>query len=218
MPKTIAYVRVSTDKQDAESQLTGIRAYAIRSGIIIDEVLAETVSGFKVDLKERKLSDILAELATGDTLIVSETSRISRRLLDVLNTIQGLIERGINVITVKEGIEFKDDINSKVLAFAFGLSAEIERSLISARTKEGLARKRAEGVVLGRPVGSGKPEHYKLHGKDEEILELLSKRVSKSAIARIFGVHRETLTRYMRRQELDKEAFWRRMKTGVNNK
>jgi len=102
---------------------------------------------------------------------------------------------------------FKDDINSKVIAFAFGLAAEIERNMISQRTKEALARKRAEGVVLGRPVGSGKPEHYKLHGRDDEVKDLLRKRVSISAIARIMGVHRQTVYNYVAKQRIRQELL-----------
>lgn len=209
MPRVIAYVRVSTDHQDVENQLSGITTYAEREHLVIDEVVGETISGYKSTLKERKFSDVIADLERGDVLIVGETSRISRRLLDVLNLIQALLDRGIGVIAVKENIVFKDDINSKVLAFAFGLSAEIERNLISARTREALARKKAEGMVLGRPVGSSKPENLKLHGKDEQIIELRMKRVSKSAIARMFDVNRETLNRYIIRNELDKELLWR---------
>ncbi|MGB3822465.1 MAG: recombinase family protein [Rhodococcus qingshengii] len=209
MPKVIAYVRVSTDHQDVENQLSGITTYAENEHITIDEVVGETISGYKSNLQERKFSDVTDELQRGDLLIVSETSRISRRLLDVLNIIQSLLDRGIGVIAVKENIVFKDDINSKVLAFAFGLSAEIERNLISARTREALARKKAEGMILGRPVGSGKIENLKLYGKDEQILELRLKRVSKAAIARLLDVNRETLNRYIQRQELDKELLWR---------
>ncbi|MBW0285990.1 hypothetical protein ATN38_07980 [Rhodococcus sp. FH8] len=188
MPRVIAYVRVSTNKQDVENQLSGIRIFAERERIEITETVGETISGYKSTLTERKLSEVLEGLERGDMLVVSETSRISRRLLDVQNTIHDLLDRGIGVVAVKENIVFKDDINSKVLAFAFGLSAEIERNLISARTREALARKKAEGMILGRPIGSGKVENLKLYGKDEQILELQLKRVSKSAIARMFDV------------------------------
>ncbi|MDR0408737.1 MAG: recombinase family protein [Campylobacteraceae bacterium] len=101
------------------------------------------------------------------------------------------------VWTIKDNYRLGSDINSKVLAFAFGLSAEIERNLISQRTKEALARKRAEGVVLGRPKGS-KSKVKKLTGKEAEIKTLLEKRVSKSAIARILGVHRLTVANFVK--------------------
>ncbi|MFE5643283.1 recombinase family protein [Rhodococcus sp. NPDC056516] len=216
MPRVIAYVRVSTNKQDVENQLSGIRIFAERERIEITETVGETISGYKSALTERKLSEVLEGLERGDMLVVSETSRISRRLLDVQNTIHDLLDRGIGVVAVKENIVFKDDINSKVLAFAFGLSAEIERNLISARTREALARKKAEGMILGRPVGSGKVENLKLYGKDEQILELQLKRVSKSAIARMFDVNRETLNRYIKRQNLDRELLWRRHNKTTN--
>lgn len=209
MSRVVAYIRVSTEKQETDNQLTGIKLYAEQNSLSLTEIVGETISGYKSTITERKFSDVLESLEAGDTLIVSETSRISRRLLDVLNIIQGLLDRGISVITVKENIVFKDDINSKVLAFAFGLSAEIERSLISSRTREALARKKAEGVQLGRPPGTAKPEGLKLWGKDEEIIDLRLHRVSKSAIARKLDVNRETLNRYMRRRELDKEIVWR---------
>lgn len=165
MPRVIAYVRVSTNKQDVENQLSGIRIFAKRERIEITETVGETISGYKSTLTERELSEVLEGLERGDMLVVSETSRISRRLLDVQNTIHELLDRGIGVVAVKENIVFKDDINSKVLAFAFGLSAEIERNLISARTREALARKKAEGMILGRPVGAGKVENLKLYAK-----------------------------------------------------
>jgi len=102
------------------------------------------------------------------------------------------MNRDVQVWTIKDNYRLGSDINSKVLAFAFGLSAEIERNLISQRTKEALARKRAEGVVLGRPKGS-KSKVKKLTGKEAEIKTLLDKKISKSAIARILGVHRLTV-------------------------
>lgn len=210
MGRVVAYVRVSTEKQETDNQLIGIKEYAAREHLQITEIVGETISGYKSTLTERKFSDVLDDLEAGDTLIVSETSRISRRLLDVLNTIQQLIDRGVHVIAVKEGIVFRDDINSKVLAFAFGLSAEIERNLISARTREALAKRKAAGVKLGRPPGSTSPEKLKLHGADEQILDWLEHGVSKTAIASMLDVNRNTLTRYIDRQDLHKELLWRR--------
>lgn len=216
MPKVVAYIRVSTSQQDVDNQRFEITHYAERNGVVIDEVVGETISGYKTQLSDRKLSELMTQLQSGDTLIVSETSRISRRLMDILNAIQGLLDRGVNVIAVKEGIVFKDDINSKVLAFAFGLAAEIERNLISARTREALAKKKADGVILGRPLGSANPENLKLYGKDEEYIALRMKRVPKAAIARMFDVNIETLRRYVSRQELDKEVLWRLHKKTTN--
>lgn len=216
MPKVVAYIRVSTSQQDVDNQRFEITHYAERNGVVIDQVVGETISGYKTQLSDRKLSELMTQLQSGDTLVVSETSRISRRLMDILNAIQGLLDRGVNVIAVKEGIVFKDDINSKVLAFAFGLAAEIERNLISARTREALAKKKADGVILGRPLGSTNPENLKLYGKDEEYIALRMKRVPKAAIARMFDVNIETLRRYVSRQELDKEVLWRLHKKTTN--
>lgn len=207
MSRVIAYARVSTDKQDAENQRFEIGRYAEQNNLTITDYVDEVVSGFKVQLSARRISDVLKELSAGDTIIVSEVSRISRRLIDILNTIQDCIERGVTVIAVKESFVFEDNINSKVIAFAFGLAAEIERSLISQRTKEALARKKAEGVILGRPVGTGKPEHYKLHGKDDEIVELLKARVSVSAIARMMSVNRQTVATYIHMHDLRRKSL-----------
>lgn len=206
MQRIVAYARVSTDKQDVDNQRYEIERYAMEHALVITEHVEETVSGFKTHLSARRIAEVLADLERGDTLIVSETSRISRRLLDILNTIQTCLDRGITVIAVKEKFVFQDDINSKVMAFAFGLAAEIERSLISARTKEALARKKAEGVKLGRPVGTWKAHHYKLRGKEDEITELLRKRVSISAIARIFNVNRKTMQVFIADHELHRKV------------
>lgn len=208
MPRVVAYVRVSTSHQDYENQTYEIGQFASRKGIEVNEYVSEVITG-KADVKARKIGDILKTLGDGDTLIVSEVSRISRSLTSVLSTIEDAVERGVIIMTVKGDHVFGDNINSKVMAFAFGLAAEIERDLISARTKEALAKKKADGVILGRPKGSTSPEALKLHGRDEEYIKLRMKKVSKSAIARLFDVHVETLRRYVLRQELDKELLWR---------
>lgn len=212
----VAYVRVSTDKQELDNQRFEIERFCQQRGYIVDEWDSEVVSG-TAKVKERRIGRVLERLSSGDTLIVSEISRLSRRLVAVLNIIEDAIERGITIVSVKENLTVGDDLNSRVVVAAFGLAAQIERSLISARTKEALARKRADGVKLGRPVGSTKPEHYKLHGKDEKILRLMDKRVSKAAIARLLDVNRETLRRYMDRQDLHNRHLLRRLsETGVS--
>ena len=134
-------------------------------------------------------------------LIVTELSRLGRSLLEVMSLLHRMMELDVRVLATKEGYELGNTISAKVLAFAFSLSAEIERSMISSRTKEALARKRSEGVRLGRPRGSYS-KHTKLSGREEAIRELLSKQVSRSAIARILGVHRGTVSNYIKRYGL----------------
>lgn len=215
MSKTVAYLRVSTDRQELENQRYEIQQYAIREHYVIDEWHGEKVSGTK-SAAERDLGAVLETLTAGDTLIVSEISRLGRRVVPVMSLIQSMIDRDVTIVSVKEGYKFGNDINSKVIAFAFGLAAEIERNLISERTKQALARKRAEGAKLGRPLGSSRPESLKLYGNDERILKLMDKAVSLSAIARLLGVNRKTLYDYIERRDLHKQLRWRRFeKTGV---
>lgn len=133
----------------------------------------------------------------GDILICSELSRLGRNLLMIMGILNECMNRDIKVWTIKDNYRLGSDINSKVLAFAFGLSAEIERNLISQRTKEALARKKAEGVILGRPKGS-KSKKTKLTGQEKKIQELLDKKVSYSAIGRILGVHRLTVAKFVK--------------------
>ncbi len=215
MSKTVAYVRVSTDKQDLDNQRFEIERFCQQRGYVVDEWDQETVSG-TVKVKDRKVGALLDKLEAGDILIVSEVSRLSRSLVTVLNVLADCAERDITVVSVKENMTFGNDLNSRVIATAFGLAAEIERSFISARTKEALARKRAEGATLGRPRGSSKPERLKLHGKDDEILRYMKKRVSEAAIARMLDVNRGTLRDYIKRQDLRTRLLLERMKeTGV---
>ena len=147
------------------------------------------------------MGKLLQSLKKEDILIVSELSRLGRNLMEVMSILHDCMEGDIKVYAVKEGYELGNNINSKVLAFAFGLSAEIERNLISQRTKEALARKKSEGVKLGRPKGSLSKE-TKLTGKEEEIKGLLNKQVSISAIGRILGVHRLTVDSFIKSRKL----------------
>jgi DNA invertase Pin-like site-specific DNA recombinase len=133
----------------------------------------------------------------GDVLVVSELSRLGRNLMQIMKILHDCMEKDVMVYTVKENYELGNNINSKVLAFAFGLSAEIERNLISQRTKEALARRKAEGKILGRPKGS-KSNIRKLTGKEDEIKGLMNKKISYSAIGRILGVHRLTVSSFVK--------------------
>ncbi|KAA6323653.1 putative DNA-invertase from lambdoid prophage Rac [termite gut metagenome] len=185
------YIRVSTDKQTVENQRFEINHFCERNVLVVNKWVEETISGTKT-AQERKLGKLLKKMKKEDILVCSELSRLGRNLLMIMGILNECMNRDIQVWTIKDNYRLGSDINSKVLAFAFGLSAEIERNLISQRTKEALARKRAEGVVLGRPKGS-KSKVKKLTGKEVEIKTLLDKKVSKSAIARILGVHRLTV-------------------------
>lgn len=199
MNRTVAYIRVSTDKQDIENQRFEVQRFLGFEPEWVEDV----VSGSK-DMHERKLGALLESLKPGDTLVVSEVSRISRRMLDIMEALKFCISNGITIKTVKDGFEFKDDINSQVMAFAFGLAADIERRLISQRTKEALKRKKAEGVKLGRPAGTYHRHHYKLHEHEADIYELLHSGLnpSEAGLARKFGVNRETMRRFINDRNL----------------
>jgi DNA invertase Pin-like site-specific DNA recombinase len=194
-----AYIRVSCDKQTTENQRYEITQYADRRHVVIDEWIEETISGTK-QIEKRKLNDLLKKMRKDDTLIVSELSRLGRNLMQIMSILHDCMKNDIKVFAIKENYELGNNISSKVLAFAFGLSAEIERNLISQRTKEALNRKRAEGVILGRPKGSVSKKR-KLSGKEKQIKELLDKKISISAIGRILGVHRLTVTAFLATQK-----------------
>lgn len=197
------YIRVSTDKQSTKNQEFEIKNFVRDRQVKIDEWVEETISSTK-KLDDRKFGMLLHKMQKGDMLVVAELSRLGRNLMQIMKILHDCMEKDIKVFTVKERYELGNNINSKVLAFAFGLSAEIERNLISQRTKEALARKRAEGVILGRPKGS-KSSHVKLTGKEKEIRDLLSKKISYSAIARILGVHRLTVSSFVKKNAYFKD-------------
>lgn len=194
------YIRVSTDKQTVENQRFEINQFCERNEFVVNKWIEESISGAK-DVKDRKLGKLLKRMKKDDILVCSELSRLGRNLLMIMGILNECMNRDIQVWTIKDNYRLGSDINSKVLAFAFGLSAEIERNLISQRTKEALARKRAEGVILGRPKGS-KSAKTKLTGQEKKITELLDKRVSYSAIARILGVHRLTVSSFVNQRLL----------------
>lgn len=195
-----AYVRVSSDKQTTENQRYEILKFADEKKIAIDQWIEETVSGTK-KIKDRKLGKVIENLSDDDILITTELSRVGRSLMEVMSILHELMNKKVKVLTTKERYELGDNINSKVLAFAFGLSAEIERNMISQRTKEALARKKAGGTILGRPKGS-LSKVTKLTGKEDTIKELLSKEVPVSSIAKILGVHRLTVANFIKSRKL----------------
>ena len=194
------YIRVSTDKQTVENQRYEINQFCEKSGIVVDKWFEETISGSK-KLEERQLGKLLKKMKKEDVLVCSELSRLGRNLLMIMGILNECMNRDVEVWTIKDNYRLGSDISSKVLAFAFGLSAEIDRNLISQRTKEALARKKAEGVILGRPKGS-KSSKTKLTGQEKKIRELLDRKVSYSAIGRILGVHRLTVSSFVKNQNV----------------
>jgi len=185
------YIRVSTDRQSVDNQRFEIERFCSHNDLEIDQWIEETISGVQQPEK-RLLGSLLDGAKTGDLIICSELSRLGRNLLMIMSILNNLMINGVKIWTIKDNYRLGDDIQAKILAFAFGLSAEIERNLISQRTKEALARKKSEGVTLGRPPGS-KSVSYKLSGYETEIQSLLDAKISKSAIARRFGVCQKTV-------------------------
>lgn len=194
---TYGYIRVSTDRQTVENQRYEICRFCEREGIEIDGWIEETISGTKAYTK-RRLGTLLRRIRSGDLIICTELSRLGRNLFMIMEILNICMTKEAKVWTVKDNYRLGDDIQSKVLAFAFGLAAEIERNLISQRTREALARRKAEGAVLGRPKGSRNASgKYKLSGKEEQIRDMLAAGASKRKIARTLKVSRNTLERYL---------------------
>lgn len=198
------YIRVSSDKQTVENQRFEINNFCEREQLHIDGWIEETISGTKA-YNKRQLGVLLKKVQKDDLIICAELSRLGRSLFMIMEILSLCMKKECKVWTIKDNYRLGDDIQSKVLAFAFGLSAEIERNLISQRTKEALARKKAEGVVLGRPKGrKTSPQKHKLHGKEVLIDELLKQDVSKRQIAKICKVDRNTLARFLKQQAGEK--------------
>lgn len=190
------YIRVSSEKQTVENQRFEIQNFCKNQNITIDGWIEETISGTK-NYTKRELGELLKKVKKDDLIICAELSRLGRNLFMIMEILNVCMTKECKVWTIKDNYRLGEDIQSKVLAFAFGLSAEIERDLISQRTKEALARKKAEGVVLGRPKGR-KSSKVKLSGKEQVIKVLLEEGVSKSEIARIFKVNRMTVDSFIK--------------------
>lgn len=190
----IGYLRVSTAKQHPENQKEEIRKFAEARKLSVDRWVTEVVSG-KTREGDRKLGGLLRRMSSGDTLIVTEISRLSRTLTDIMSIMGKCLKKGIRLYSTKEGYSFDNSINSKVLCFAFGLVAEIEHNLISLRTREALALRKSEGVVLGRRKGTC-IKYNVLVSNQDEIIRLLDEDVAISHICRKFNVGRDTFNKF----------------------
>ncbi|MDE6147361.1 MAG: recombinase family protein [Bacteroidales bacterium] len=196
-----AYIRVSTDMQTYSSQEFEIRKYCDSHNIIIDRWISESVSG-TVSLDRRTLGKAIRKMKKGDLLICTEISRLGRNMLMIMSILNLCASKGIAIHTIKDNFDLSDNINSKIIAFAFALAAEIERNLISQRTREALAVRKMEGMKLGRPLGSS-AKRITVYNEIDKIMKLIDENVPFEKIAQQFGIHRNTLRRYLKSHKIE---------------
>ena len=189
------YIRVSTDHQNIANQHHEIEIFAQNQNLAIDKWMEEIISSRK-PLQERKLGKLLKKLKKGDILIATELSRLGRNLLEVMGILQKCLEKDCQIWTLKENYRLGADIQSKVLAFAFSLASEIERQLISERTKLSLQRLKDEGKHLGRPYGTS---YQKLLKQHEKIKKLIQQGLTKAEISRSLNCSWLTIHRYIQK-------------------
>ena len=192
------YLRVSTDKQDCDNQKIGVEDLARMRGLPIESwIIDDGVSGIK-EPEKRKLGKLLKRIKSGDVIICSELSRLGRRLFMVISILEHCMKIGAKALTVKDGYELGDNVQSKILAFAFGLVAELEREMISKRTKEALQRRKMNGQAIGRQKGAKNKRHV-LDGKKDKIIALLNAGVSKTKIAKDLKISNGTLYDFIKK-------------------
>ncbi|MFQ6760107.1 MAG: recombinase family protein [Alphaproteobacteria bacterium] len=193
----IGYIRVSSNKQTVQHQHYEIQQFANQNNIIVDKWVEETITSRK-PLNKRKLGQVLDELNDGDILIAAEISRLGRSLLEVMRILETCLNKNCRVWTLKENYRLGNDIQSKVMAFAFGLSAEIERNLISQRTKASLDSIRATGKKLGRPF-SAQSKKLKLSRNTKRIKIWLNSGMTHYRIAKMMNVTPTTVSNFINR-------------------
>lgn len=214
-PQTIAYLRVSTAEQDLEKNKFEILHLANEKGLGQVQWVEETVSG-KVSWRKRKIASVLEQLKAGDTLIVSELSRLGRSMLECMEILSIAFQKGIHLYAVKGNWRLDNSIQSKIVAMAFSMAAEIERDLISQRTKEALATRKLAGITLGRPRGSGTS---KLDAYRPEIEALLKNGATQRFIAQRYGTTPANLNRWLKQHKLRKHiVLTREMGSTLNFK
>ena len=195
----IAYIRVSSDKQTCSNQIFTVKEYAKSQNIKIDKWVEETISS-KKSLEKRALGNLLNSLSSGDCVIITEVSRLARNLYELAGILQSAIKKDVKIISIKENYVFQNDLQSKIMAYTFGLAAEIERDLISTRTRMSLEKLKMQNVKLGRPVGA-KSKELKLSKNKKKIKELLENGISQAKIAKILKVSPTTLCRFLKKME-----------------
>lgn len=196
-----AYIRVSSDKQTVENQRYEIEEFCKKESICIDKWIEETVSG-TYNYTQRKLGRLIKRGKSGDTIICSELSRLGRKMYMIMEILSICSNRGCQVWTIKDGFRLGDNVQSKTLAFAFGIAAEIERNLISQRTREALAQRKAMGIKLGRPSGTGhQPQFDRLLSSANEIRELRTQGYSIAKIAKKMKCSKSTMARFLKQKE-----------------
>ena len=191
---TIAYIRTYSNKQQTESQKNAIEQFAKAKKIEIDKWLKEAKNSSK---EKNRLEDVIKNLQEGDILIVADVTRLSRKLMEIMHLILLCIEKKVALYCIKEGYSFEDNVNSKTLAFTFGLVSEIESKLISARTKEALTASKNKGTKLGRPLGSPKTE-FLLSQKSQIERELKEENATYAELADYYKVSLSGFKRFIR--------------------
>ena len=201
MGKTVAYIRASTDKQDLNNQKLEVLEFARKKNLKVDEFVEITISSRKTT-KQRRIDDLMQKLVGSDTLIVTELSRLGRSTAEVISLINELINRNIRVIVIKQNLNIlKHDMNSKIVITLFSLFAELERDMISLRTKEALSAKKAQGIKLGKPKGTIQKSKF---DKDlDRIKELLKLGLSVRKIAKLLGYNNHiSLNTYVNKRKI----------------
>ena len=191
-----AYIRVSTDLQSYEGQQFEIENFCRGRQWKVDKWVQEKVSG-TAELEKRTLGKLIRRMQRGDTLVCTELSRLGRNMMMVMSTLNSLSEKGILLFSIKDNFELSDTLNSKIIAFAFSLAAEIERNLISQRTREALAAKKLAGVKLGRPMGKS-AKRKMFDAKYQEIVMQRENGKTILSLAKKYNIHPNTMSRYLK--------------------
>ena len=201
MSRIIAYIRVSTNTQDTQNQKLEIYEYARKQNLQIDQFI-EAEASSKKSTKQRRIEELLSEIDSNDTVIITELSRLGRSTSEVIDLVNALIQKQVRVISIKQKLDITDhDMTSKVMVTMFSLFAELERDLISIRTKEALANKKVNGVKLGKPKGTIQKSKF---NKDvDRIKELLDLGLSVRKIAKHLGLSNHIgLNNYIKKRKL----------------